>query len=86
MTTANWFQLIGTLLVLAVTWGEVRSRLKQVEKLCEATAAELTKSRSAQGNRLGDIEKEVAHLEGTLGVLPRRRTHARGVPVVDDDD
>lgn len=85
MTTANWLQLLGTIVVLAVTWGQVQSRLKQVEKQTENTAIEVGKSRAGQGARIGSVEERLAHLEGSLEG-PRRRTQTRGVPIVADDD
>jgi len=53
MNTANWLQLLGTIVLLAVTWGGVQARLKQVEKQSEKTSDDLNKSRSDQGGRIG---------------------------------
>lgn len=87
MTTANWITILATGLALAVTWGEVRARLKAVEKLAAKAAADVEKSRGQQGARIGGVEDRIARLEGALGVRPSRRpTLPAGVPMVAADD
>ena len=62
MTTANWITVLVTLVALAATWGEVRARLKAVEKMANKTAADLERnlasSRREQGARIGGVEED----------------------------
>jgi hypothetical protein len=87
MTTANWITVLVTLVALAVTWGEVRARLKAVEKLAAKAASDVEKSRGQQGARIGGVEDRIARLEGAYGVrAPRRSTLGVGVPVTHGGD
>lgn len=76
----SWIPLVLTLVTLAATWGEVRARLKAVEKLAAKTATDTDRSKGAQGARIGSLEDRVAGMEGHLG-LRRRKTFAGGVPI-----
>jgi hypothetical protein len=83
VNTANWLQLLGTIVLLAVTWGGVQARLKQVEKQSEKTSDDLNKSRSDQGGRIGILADRLSTLEGAfyapagpqpIAMRPRSRT------------
>lgn len=92
MTTATWLQLLGTIVLLAITWGGVQARLKQVEKISEKTAEDFGKSRNGQGVRIGVVEERLARLEGSLEAfsasgpyrssVPPARRNTRPVPIV----
>ena len=83
MTLTEWIPLAITLVTLAATWGEVRARLKAVEKSANDTAREVRESRGDQGRRLGLLGDRVAHVEGFVMNGPYRRTStaARGIPI-----
>ena len=85
MNTANWLQLLGTIVLLAITWG------KQVEKQSEKTAEDFAKSRNGQGIRIGGVEERLARLEGALDAAPaapasRPRPRTRPIPIAADGD
>lgn len=83
MSTANWITLLATGLALAVTWGEVRARLKAVERLASKLSADVEKSRGTQGARIGGVEDRIAHLEGALRLKRRRATRPTGIPLAE---
>lgn len=88
MTTTNWLALIGTLIAISTTWGQLLVRVKVAEAALKALTAAFAGSRESQGARIGGCEERIALLEGSVGdpaarkrTRHRARTGAGGVPV-----
>ena len=83
----TWIPLVITLVTLAATWGDVRARLRAVEKLAARVSTDLEKSRGGQGGRIGDLSERLARVEGILNLSrPRATTRGGGIPLARPTD
>lgn len=79
MTTAQWLQLIGTIVVVAVGYGALSQRVSQLRE----DIRELKGSQRDQGQRIGRLETEVRILQA---LRDRRPTRALGEVMAPADD
>lgn len=73
VTTANWLQIIATLVTGAAIGGGLLVRLK----VAESTIRDLLRGRQKQGERIGVLEERQARLEGILEAPERVRRNTR---------
>lgn len=88
---SNVLTLVIALLAVAATWGGVLWRVGRLDKDLETTAAKVDekmkdfqKARERQGERIGDLEGEVARLEERSGMPPAARKRRQTKPAGED--
>ena len=80
LDTSQWLTILGTVVALAVTWGGLLVRVR----VAESTLRDVVRGRTAQGERIGILEEQVARLEGKGEQRLKRRT--RPVPMSIPED
>jgi len=76
MSTASWLSLLGTVVLIAMTWGSQKNEIGNLKTAFKELKDEFNRSREKQGERIERLERTDEAREAV-----RRATHARGTPV-----